>query len=353
MGARPVGYPAILALFGTGATLVHVQTWFSVGSWALLGWVIGRIPGVVVACFLAYSSPVRLWNAIALTESMTLSLAVLLIALSSFLARSWRWSVFVLWACGAALFGLLRDANVIFLPFFALPLAFCGRRRLLLAALVVAVVVGGAGWHAQHEVRWKIGYQTAIRTRVLFNRNARDEFFAAGMPRHPFRANRREFLEWLGGPGRSVNTSWVLRQPASYWAPWEYFFRGGPALGRPNRDLIEHLDDKYFGELVRYRTGAVSTAVDAMFRWLAPPVAVGLLFAVVPLIEWRLRGSVGLNSLWVGLLTASIFVHGFAAYNLSGSGHARHILLSSVLYRIVPFALLAAVLDIWRSAKVR
>jgi len=352
MGARPVGYAATLAVVGGGIALAHLQTWVSVGSWSLLGWTLGRAPGLVFALILAYSTPVRLWNLIALTESLSISLAVLLIAITTILVRRWDWRWYGAWVTCAVWFASMRDANLIFLPFFMVPLVSCGRRRFLAVLIPIACVAAATLWHADRETRWKPGYQTAIMTRVIVDGAVRREFEAAGMPHRPFREDRAAFLDWLGTTGRGFYMSWFLRQPGSYLRPWDYLFRGGEAFGRPTTDLVEHLQTKFFTKLQAYR-GAVAPLADAVFRLLGVPVVVGLSFALVPLIEWRLRGSVGLASWWVGLLTLGVFVHGFAAYNLSGSDHCRHLLLSSVLYRIVPAFVVVAAVDMLRDRRVR
>ena len=46
---RPAGYPLALELLGTGPLLVHVQTWVSLASFALLGWVLAGPLGCAVA----------------------------------------------------------------------------------------------------------------------------------------------------------------------------------------------------------------------------------------------------------------------------------------------------------------
>jgi len=350
MGARPVGYAATLAVVGSGVALAHLQTWISVCSWSTLGWTVGRVPGLVFALLLAYSTPVRLWNLIALTESLSISLAVLLIAITTILVRRWDWRWYGAWVSVAVWFVSIRDANLILLPFFMVPLRACGRRRFLAALVPIACVAAATLWQANRETRWKPGYQTAIMTRVIVDSSARREFEAAGMPHRPFREDRIAFLDWLGTTGRGFYTSWFLRQPDSYRRPWDYFFRGGDAFGLPTTDLVEHFGKKFFAKLQAYR-GAAAALADSVFRLLAAPVVVGMSFVLVPLVEWRWRGSVGLASQWVALLTIGVFVHGFAAYNLSGSDHSRHLLLSSVLYRVIPLFLGVAVADMWRGSR--
>ncbi len=341
MGARPVGYPAVLALLGATPALSHVQTWLSVFSWGLLGWTVWRAAGLLFALALAYSSPVRLWNGIALTESMTLSLLVLTMALVIHLARAWSWWVYAAWLLSGALFVLLRDANIVLVPFLSLPLIACGRRRLTACLVPLAMVSALAVWHADAEQRWLPGYRTSIWARVLGTPEAQQHFREAGMPENPLGRGEGAFLEWMTEDGRQVYLDWVLRQRESYSEPWEYLYRGA-STELPAQNLVD-----YFYERFLRRTGVqrgfVAELADRVFCFSALPLTILLLIAVVASIDVGANGVGHSMSLWIVVITLALLAHGFVTYNMSGSEHARHILASSILLRLVPLFVAAAV----------
>lgn len=337
MGARPVGYPIVLQALGVDAALSHFQTWLSVASWGLLGWTMAKGPGALLALLLAYGSAVRSWNVVALTESLTLSLTALLIALATMLARRWDWRLMAAWLVAACWFALLRDSNIVVLPFLGLPLISCGARRFVVAVACVSIIVAGALFDASTQVRWRAGLRTAIEARIVWSPNAadRDLFRAHGMPAQPLGKEKKEFLEWVASEARPVYTRWFLKQPSSYLRPWDYLFLGGRPFARPDTDLVDHLNERFFPELQPYR-GTLTAWADRLFRWLGLPLAIAVFFLFAPAAEWLARGAVSTPALWAASLTGALLAHGFLAYNLSGVDHPRHLLLSAVLYRLVP-----------------
>ncbi len=346
-GSRAISYPALLSLVGSGIALVHLQTWLSVMSWGGLGWVLGRAPGAVLALLFAYSSPLRLWNHTVLTESLTLSFLALLIAFGVLLCRRWSNPLFLAWALSLAYFGLLRDSNLILIPFLVAPLILCGRRRMITACAVAAIVMLAGAWDANRQQRWKPGCYTAFMTRVITDPSAKQYFEDRGMPDNPFHADHREFLEWLGKDGRRHYARWVVSKADSYVRPWEYLFLGGGNIGRPKTPLVDALFDKFWKDREWPRSASVMLA-DGLFTWAALPLALSVVF-LVPLVVDAVRfRAFGIDASWIGVLAVAVVVSTFLSYHASGDSSARHVLASSVLYRILPLWTLAALV---RSAR--
>ena len=118
--SRPDTYPLLLKVAPPGPALVHVQTWLSLACWCYLGWTFARSIGLLIAGLLALAPMVRLWNLAVLTESVTLSLLALLVALSLELRREIvagstdrrRTILLVAWLVVAEGFALVRDSHL-------------------------------------------------------------------------------------------------------------------------------------------------------------------------------------------------------------------------------------------------
>ena len=243
-------------------------------------------------------------------------------------------------ALSAVCFALTRDANLVLLPCLAAPLVYCGRRRFILVAILVATTCAIAFWHARVEVRWKPGYRTSILLRTATTPVGRQYLYEAGMPKDPFLQDHDAFLDWLDTNGRRIYTRWFLSRSDSYWRPWGYLYRGA-SIDIPEEDLVEYLHETYFVKLEAER-GRTTLLANWVFRRSALPLlALSLLLPALLALGYH-RGRVDLMCTWVILLTAALLLHGFLAFNLSGSAHARHLLPSAVLLRLLPLLAAAA-----------
>lgn len=331
-GARAPGYPLVLWLLGSGAVLSHVQTWLSLASFAGLGWLLARWPGLVVAGLLALSPAIRFWNEAVLAESLTLSLLVVLLGLGLRSARAASWRLLGTWCAVAALFGALRDANALLLPFLLVPFLYQRRAMLAVAAAVTVCVLAASALDAQRNERWKTNYYTAFMSRVAPDPEARAHFRALGMPARPFREDRAAFLRWLDAHGSTAYPAWVLTRPASYVTPWRWLLRA---------DYAAALERKYFASRAA-AAPPLGGLADAVFRITALPLGLWLAVLCLPLVQWRRHGRIGMPALWTLALGAGTLVQAFATYHGSGSGELRHMLAAAVLYRLVPAFSLAA-----------
>ena len=327
---RPPSYPMLLKLVRPGPVLVHLQIWFSLGSWCLLGWVLARTPGLFLGGLLALAAPVRLWNAAVLTESMSLSFLVLTFALSLMLYRRWRVWLFGAWLLCALYFGFLRDSNLLLLPFFAVPLLRHGWRRFGLAAalLVVAMLVGVIS--AQLEQRWKVPYYTVFTNRIARNPEAREYFEARGMPGSLARLRMTpEMNTWMMERGRGLYQAWVVSRPESYRVVWKQLRKEGEG---------EFLRRRYFEKrLKNVPEPRVAPASEWLYRLSNPPRWVWLGFLCLPLLDWLRNRQVGALSIWVAVLVPGAYGLAFATYHGAGTEVVRHMLMVSMVYRLTFF----------------
>jgi hypothetical protein len=330
---RPPSYPLLLKVLGTGPALVHLQTWLSLGCWCLLGWVVARTPGLFLGGLLALAPAVRLWNQAILTESISLSFLALIFALSLMLYRRWRGWLFSVWVLSVLYFGFLRDANLLLLPFFALPLLRHGWRRfgVIAALLTVVLVVGMVS--AQLEQRWRTPYYTALVKRIARNPVALDHFRAEGMPVQL--GLTPEMDAWLVEKGRGVYQRWVVSRPESYRAAWEELRKQGEG---------EFLRHRYFERLQNTPESLPTRAADWLYRISSPPRWVWLGILCLPLLDWLRNRQIDALSIWAAGLVPAGYLLAFSTYHGAGTEVVRHMLLVSVLYRVTFLvALLAAV----------
>lgn len=242
MGARPPVYPLMLDLLGTGSVLVYAQALLSFIAWSWLGWLVGRLPGAVVGTGFALLPVIWRWNVCILTESASLSMMALCLALSLRLARRaaagerLSWPSLAGFALTVCMFAWLRDANLLVLPAFLLPACYGALRQRSACALIVAVAIG-VGWaDSRAHQRTQFSLDNAVIGRVLVDDEATRRFAAAGMPLSPrllegagkpglsnqraLRTSSPEFFAWSARHAAPLYWRWVLARPPSYVQAW-------------------------------------------------------------------------------------------------------------------------------------
>jgi len=349
-GARMLGYPLLLRAIGTGAGLLFFQIACSLACFGYLGWVLARGPGVLAAGVLALAPAIAHWNVAVLSESLTLSMLALLVALGVRLCRgSGSLGLFAVWSLAAGFFGMLRSGNVLVLPFLLLPFWKHGRgwkhgrRRLWVATGLTAAIFVAVAVQTQRSQIWRINYDTAFQTRVFTNSEARAYFEARGMPARPLLDDKQEFRAWFLEHAASSYPIWVVRRWGSYRVAWDWLVK---------EDESGYLREKYFERQERLTHPAVAPLGDWLFRWSAVPQWIWVCGLLVPAaIDWRRRAKPSVVSLFAISLGIGTYVQAFASYHGSGSGMMRHLLAASALYRFAFFvALFATVQSLRRKA---
>lgn len=253
--ARPFVYPAFLWLLGRNSLLVVVgQMAVYCGAFAVLCVTARQVlrtravanTAVVLLLLLAVEGRFVLWNTQILSESLGLSLGILMIGLwwratadPSPGRVSWAWAATVAWL-------LERDAHsvpvlVVVVP-VALAVGFLARRvdrevrRRLFVGSVVAVVACGYLYACQRVSHRNVyAFDNNIGLRILPDPGLRAWFVAGGMPldaaldgrrgKSAFDDNRAfvndpslaRFRKWADGPGsRRILVSLVVRSPDWY-----------------------------------------------------------------------------------------------------------------------------------------
>lgn len=397
MGARPAAFPLFLGLVGSGKLLTWVQTGLSLVAWSWCGAQLAGRPGATLGLLLAISPNVWQWNAMVLTESLSLSLWALLLGLTAKLRQSGRdvasVKVWMAWLATTIALSFVRDGHVYGVwPMFGLLVwwqrsAFLRSSRAdggeasaagsrLLAGVGLGAVAGVCAmltlWVSQEirqEERWIYPVGNAITQRILPDESARAWFEARGMPisaevlRHKgqmgtqvkiqLEAQAPEFQHWLQDSGLSTYQAYLLTHPGLLWP------------------VVRALDAHWWRMLGYYREPEGPHYPLSFPLWpghviycSTPPVELLLLLlAFVGGWTHRLLRRASLSStlssaLWddwalAAGISALMLSQAFLGFHGDAMEVPRHLLLSLVLGRVLFGLLLVQCWRLWRLSGSR
>jgi len=179
-----------------------------------------------------------------LTESLSISLMTLFLAIWLWLLKSWSWEKVLLLSLVAFLWAFTRDTNGwILLMISGLivlgVLLFGARKRYLSVALVIVLLFALSNFSADKGHRWVFPFQNVLAQRILPDQEALSFFADCGMPVTPellslaggyANTNERAFYNdpalqpyrtWLHASGKSCYMRWLLSRPlTSLREPW-------------------------------------------------------------------------------------------------------------------------------------
>jgi len=346
LSKRPPSYPLTLDVLGHRALLGWVQAYGLLASFMVLGWVVAGGAGAVGFGLLSRAFPIASWSGAVLTESLTLSVLALLLAIALCMAEwvrvrgpaSGRLDRRTLAALGASAFGVayftfLRDANFLLLPLFAIAFLHGPKKPALLAGALACALVATSIVLSERESRWHPNIATAINVRMRADPDAFAELRATGMPALSFTKVTPEMAQWMDESGRRHYQRWVFTRAASYAEPV-------PRL--VGRDAPEHVRAHYFENAPR--SGLVTRTGNVVWQLLTPPFWLWLGLLAVPAIEWRRRRSVSAVGAMAAWCVPITYGFAFATYHAAAIEATRHMLAGLVLYRLATaFGLVALV----------
>lgn len=240
--SRPVGYPLFCKLLACNpAAITVVQTLVSIACWSTLAYAVTRTirtPDLrpIAAWFvLAFSltSYVTQWDAVTMTESLSLSLFALLLALVLLIIEAPSVRLVMALCVAATAWVALRDTHA-FSLLFCVPLLFVvgfKARHWWTVAAVVVVVSGLSLASASKGQRERFSLYNNIGRRVLMDESATQYFMRAGMPVNDavrkyingfassndfyvYRApEMAAFRHWVGAKGKGTYAKWLLSDP--------------------------------------------------------------------------------------------------------------------------------------------
>ena len=348
-GDKPPVIPLLLkAVDHSNRWFVVLATVCAVLAWVLLAVQVARLLTNRAACVIALgglvvvalSPPLNMWDSTVLSESLSVSVGVALVAaVLALLARPWSW-----WRAGTAVlagvaWGLTRDTNaqVLLVLAIGLAVAVAVRRlsaRWLVVALALVAVFGLAQWSQEQGHRWQFPFDDVVAFRVLSHSPERGFFVRHGMPvtsallarqshdaasgafafsRDPALASYRR---WRDERGRTTYLAWLLTRPGStikdslFHVPAittqdrsDYLPAGyHPTLRGALADLVPHTR---LGAAVSFVAAVILSALAMARRRTTPLLTVGivLLALAIPhaLVVWNgdgfefIRHGVGLD----------------------------------------------------------
>lgn len=313
---------AFLALAVSIASTIHRQV-VRVGVMAVV-LLIGMTPRVVA------------WDAVALSESLAISLTMLLIAVAV------RWRTVPGWAIVAVFVGwvFVRDAHALIGAAVAVPMVVAAVRHRRRAVAVAVVVVSVWGVAATQNNRYVEGFNAMsfAAFKVAPHDDRFDWFVEHGMPafdrtnsRHDLRDELMTdpaFMEWAEHDGTATVARWLLANPGYVASAVPHLLTDDPlnlesAVDRPR--LMRQLDH--------------STPVE-LYDDLAPVVVVLSLIALAGAVLVRDRRW------WLpGLLALSAIPHTAMIYHAVPLELARHGLVMTITLLVSLVWMLALTLD--------
>jgi hypothetical protein len=357
---KPWGIPLVWKLLpGSTSAVAPIAQWLiSVAAWLALAAAVHRTlehpvvkrVGFLLVLGFSLVPAVAVWDGALLSESLSLSLAALLVAAMLMLVHEprWRWAIALI--AVALLLGGTRTTNGYLAPFLLLPVAaaIVGRgRRIALAVAAAALVIPAAINSSANVRQWQVALGEIIALRVLHNPGELRYFEQRGMPVTPtleqdIFANRspqsqfeaapalKPFVPWFRSRARGVYLDYLISHPTS-------------TIADPIRDLrgmvspSDSLTDIQGLPLPFYAASGYRDALpDALNRGLYPS-SVALLFAWLTATALTAAGLVSIRRYtWVvaAVLLGSALPHAIIIWTGDSTAIGRHALLLAVYFRL-------------------
>ncbi len=311
------------------------------------------------------------WDGALLSESLTLSLAALLVAALLLFVRgpSWRWAAVVLLL--AFLLAGTRSTNGYLAPFVLIPVAVVVLRRSRWIAVAVAagsLAIAGVAYASANVRQWQVPLGEIIAGRVLQKPSEQAYFVARGMPVRPSLAqdiwshrvplaefettpSLAYFMPWFEQKGRSVYTDYLLSHP-------------GDALADPIADIPAMISPSpsthdlqglpvHFYAAKDYRDGLPSFAARVLYPSSARLLLIVAILSLLVLAALATMGLARVGWLIPVLLLASCVPHAVIVWDGDDASIGRHALLLAVLFRLGLLLVLLFIADAYFTDRDR
>jgi hypothetical protein len=352
INSRPPMFPLVLKVFeGDKVRVAAFHASFSILAWGALGLAVAYsfsnplrpIAFALMLC-LSLDRHIAGWDVVMLTESISISIMAIFVALWIWLLREWRWGKAVLLSLVSFVWAFTRDTNGwILLMIAGMIIAgvsiFRARKRYLSIAVVFTVLFASSNFSANSGNHWVFPFQNVLAQRILNDQVAVDFFSDCGMPVTPALldmaggfagSQERAFYNdpalesyrvWMNASGKSCYTRWLLSRPvSSIREPW-----GDLAWLLGFEDISYFYPQRYIPLLPWYLERVLYPQEALMGLWVMLTLA-----ALVAL--WRKAWKT--NSAWVIFIGLCLLVypHIFIIWHGDVPGTNRHALTASVQF---------------------
>jgi len=361
---KPWGAAVLYKLTGSSpVTIDAAQTMTSALAWLALAWVFmrviraGRLKVKAFALILGFSlaPPVQMWNHIVQSESLSISLMVLILAVWTSLLQKWRWDKLVALIFLFAWWTGTRETNVYLNLLVAGVLFFVGlfykHQRFYWGVTVLLVLFGYVNLQISEVPtipRWLYPLTNTILHRILPNEEFTHYFEARGMPITPkllslsggladseyfavFNNPALDGMErWLYKRGKDAYIRFLIDHPVyTLTSPWQHV----DELLAP-QELGSYAPDRYAPTLAWVFGGIFIPSL-----WLV------LLFVLVVLVmTWMTKPFSSAFWLLLGLLVLFI-PHFYLVWHGDAAEIGRHAIQASVQLRLAIWLIMLLALD--------
>jgi hypothetical protein len=364
---KPWGAAVLYKLTGSSPlTIAAIQTFLSALAWLSLAWVLSRIiraGWLKVAAFalilgFSLAPPVQMWNHIIQSESLSISLLALVLAILISLLQRWRWEKITALILLFAWWMGTRETNVYLGLLVAGFLFFIGllykHQRFYWAVSVVLVLFGYVNLQISEIPtipRWLYPLTNTVLHRILPDEKFLRYFEARGLPISPQLlslsggfANSADFAvfnhpglndveTWLYRRGKDAYIRFLLEHPLYTLAsPWQHV----QELLAP-RDLMSYTPEQYKPLLAWLFEGVFYPGS----LWLVLLLAGIVLIATLATKPWRET-----LAFWLALGFLVLFFPNFyLAWHGDAAEVGRHAIQASIQLRLALWLLFLLALD--------
>ena len=244
---RPWGILLIYKLLGGSLSAIGIaQLMVSTLAWLSLVWVLvgslrtttGKLLGFVFTLGVSLSPMVQVWNHAGLSESLSISMMVLILGLLIGLLQRWRWAFFLALIFTFAVWVSIHEVNLYLGLLAAITLFIFGlvrkhyRTLLVLSFSIVVMLVINSHLSSLYGLpRWALPLAEVITKRILPVPEYLDYFSSQGMPVTPElmalsgrwahsdnfailnNLKLRKFSNWLFKDGRTIYAKFLVAHP--------------------------------------------------------------------------------------------------------------------------------------------
>jgi hypothetical protein len=339
-------------------TLIHALSWIALAwmaaSMLSTAWMRAVLLGLILAISLCPA--VYAWNRILMSESLSISLMVLLIALWLWGLKGWQWHKVILVCAVSLLWVFTRETNVYIILGMAILLLLVGliqknQRVCLAIAIFYLLAVAASSSLSDLRNRWATPLANVIFQRILPDSQALAYFQAQGMPSGAeilalqgqyscannctfFKeAQYAPFRQWLLANGRRVYLGYLLTNlPHSLTAPLaDLADLTGSSLKLSQPQAYIPPLPTWFSNILYFQ------GFGAALFWAAFLLAIPVLVFQV----WKFNPAV--FAVLVLLLMA--YPHAFLIYHGDSMGISRHAIQFNIQVRLTFWLLCAILLD--------